>query len=119
MLDAWCLENELWDYHSLNRQLLRKISKSQTVLEESEQDCSLQQDGAIVHTVNTTTPFLQDFLHDYTVRCGLWPHNLHISHHPNFCVNLLKKESTAIIQEAKKGECTCLQESWGQFQHLL
>lgn len=27
---------------------------------------------------------------------------------PNFCVNLLKKESTAVIQEAKKDDCAYL-----------
>ena len=102
---AWWLENELWDHCSLTGSYSSKLSNSQILLEKSEQDCSFQQDGATAHTANTTS-FLQDFLHDYSVRCGLWPHNLYTSHHPDFCVNLLKKESTAIIQEARK---------WGAF----
>lgn len=69
--------------------LLEKLSKTQPLLDQSEQDCSFQQDGATVHIVNTRTPFWQD----YTVGCGLWPHNLHTLHHPGFCVNLLKKKS--------------------------
>jgi hypothetical protein len=68
-----------------------KLSKSQNLLEESEQDCSFQQDGAIVHTVDTTTPFLQRFLHDYTVSFGLRPHNLHTSHHPQLLCEFVKE----------------------------
>jgi hypothetical protein len=74
--------------------LLEKLSKSQPLLDQSEQGCSFQQDGATVHIANTTTHFLQDFIYDYTVGCGLWPHNLHTLHHPGFRVNLLKKKST-------------------------
>jgi hypothetical protein len=115
-IGVWSMVSRKWTVGTLffEQALLEILSKSQTLLEESEQHCSFQQDWATVHIVNTT-PFLQDFLQDYTVRCGLWPHNLHTSQHPDFCVDLLKKKSTAIIQEEKKMWMCLTSRKWGAF----
>jgi len=41
--------------------------------EENKQNCWLQQSGANIHTMKTTTALLQAFFSDCIVRCGLWP----------------------------------------------
>jgi len=96
------------------------LSKSYTLLEESEQDCSFQQDGAIVHTVDTT-PFLQDFLPDYTIRFwSMATQSPHLTPLQILCDFVKEKVySNSTRSPPPKSECTCLQESGWHFQHLL
>jgi hypothetical protein len=117
------------------------------LLEENERDCWLQQDGATLHTANTTATFLQEFFGERVIGGGLWPPRSPDLTLPNFflwgCLkDRVYRNNSRNLEELKhnieanvtsKNEQTlrnfarnitkrvdaCLHEGGGHFQHLL
>jgi hypothetical protein len=133
------------------RQLMQNVIKILTqfiaLLEENGRDCWLQQDGATIHTANTTTTFMQEFFGEPVIGGGLWPprspdltpadfflwgclkdrvyrnnpRNLEEpKHNIEANVNSINEQTLRkVARNIVKRVDACLHEGGGHFQHLL